>query len=450
MAENGGSSERTEVREQKSEVRGQRSESRTTEDGSRQRTTDNGPLTTDYAFMQIQLEKTLDVEVVEGQLAELWKQIAGETSEDDVAVMRARVANLLVFVTNDSLLNEVHEMMLDLTAIHPSRVLMMLGLYEAPDRDIEMSVESYCQTDKRTGARRLCCEEVILNAQGSFVSELPSAALPLLVSDLSTFLWWRHTVQTTDKVFGSLLRAADRLVIDSAEFADTGRDLDEVNQLFTRGHSSHVGISDLNWARLTSWRGLLADFYDVAAYETWLDNIDHVRVDYVGPERDPESVAPQALLIAGWLASRLGWELADDRPIQGRNQTLSFNFMTETRGSSPTIRKGSGGRAIKLGLNRVDRGERKPGTLAQVELSSRAESGGEPASFVVARSADNLHLLTEAKLGASVQRGRVLPVRNRSAAQLLSREMEILCNDQIYEEAVAMAARMIDRSIPRS
>jgi glucose-6-phosphate dehydrogenase assembly protein OpcA len=385
--------------------------------------------------MQIQLEKTLDVEVVEGQLAELWKQLAGDSeSEDDVAVMRARVANLLVFVTNDSLLNEVHEMMLDLTAIHPSRVLMMLGLYEAPDRDIEMSVESYCQTDKRTGARRLCCEEVILNAQGSFVSELPSAALPLLVSDLSTFLWWRHVVQTSDKVFSSLLRATDRLVIDSAEFADTRRDLLEINQLFAGGHSRRAGISDLNWARLTSWRGLLADFYDVAAYETWLDNIDHVRIDYVGPERDPESVAPQALLIAGWLASRLGWELADEQRVQEKSQTTSFNFRSVDN------------RDIKLELNRVERGKRKPGTLAQVELlASGAESGGEPASFVVARSADNLHLLTEAKLGASVQRGRVLPVRNRSAAQLLSREMEILCNDQIYQEAVAMAATMIDR-----
>jgi hypothetical protein len=39
----------------------------------------------------------------------------------------------------------------------------------------------------------------------------------------------------------------------------------------------------------------------------------------------------------------------------------------------------------------------------------------------------------------------VLPVRNRSAAQLLSREMEILCNDQIYQEAVVLAARMIAR-----
>jgi hypothetical protein len=63
---------------------------------------------------------------------------------------------------------------------------------------------------------------------------------------------------------------------------------------------------------------------------------------------------------------------------------------------------------------------------------------------VVARSDDNLHILSEARIGADTQRGRVFPVRNRSTAQLLSREMEILCNDQIYQEAVAAAARMIE------
>jgi|SRR5882672_7393523 len=414
--------------------------------------------------MQIQLEKTLDVEVVEGQLAELWQQIADAgNSEDDAAVLRARVANLLVFVTSDSLLDEVRQMILELTAIHPSRVLMMLGDYEAPDRDIEMSVESFCQTDKRSGVRRLCCEEVALKAQGSFVVELPSAALPLLVSDLSTFLWWRAQMQTTDKVFASLLGGADRLVIDSAEFADTRRDLLEVNKLFTGENPGHVGISDLNWARLTFWRGLLADFYDVPAYQKWLDNIDHVRVDYVGPERAPESVAPQALLIAGWLASRLGWQLrrkpdheegrgiADEERLQENGETISFEF----RGSSPTIREGAAAREIKVELNRVEQGEHKPGRLVQVELrSSGAGSGAKadkhPASFVVARSDDNQHLLTEAKLRSATHRGRVLPVRNRSAAQLLSREMEILCNDQIYQEAVAMAAEMIDRSTPLS
>jgi glucose-6-phosphate dehydrogenase assembly protein OpcA len=379
--------------------------------------------------MQIQLEKTLDVEVVEGQLAELWKQMAGgDTAEGDVAVLRARVSNLLVFVANDELLDEVHQMILEVTAVHPSRVLMMHGARELPDRDIEMAVESFCQTDKRTGAKRLCCEEVTLSAQGSFVSELPSAALPLLVSDLSTFLWWRDVAQANDKVFASLLRAADRLVIDSAEFADTERDLLEINKLFAGRGRSSVGISDLNWARLTFWRGLLADFYDVPAYHGWLDEIDSVRIDYVGPERAPETMAPQALLISGWLASRLEWEVEPEAQNEENSEITSFNCRSKHD------------RNIKLELHRVERGERKPGRLVRVELRSDSET---PVSFTVVRSADNLHLLSETKLGGDTHRGRVLPVRNRSAAQLLSRELEILCNDQIYQEAVELAARMI-------
>lgn len=382
--------------------------------------------------MQIQLDKTLDVEIVEGQLAELWKQIAGGgNSEDAVAVLRARVANLLVFVASDPMLDEVQQIVLELTAIHPSRVLMMLGARDAPDRDIEMSVESFCQTDKRTGSRRLCCEEITLRAQGKFVAELPSAALPLLVPDLATFLWWRNAMRVSDKVFDTLLRATDRLVIDSAEFADPRRDLVEINKLFTAGDFDHVGISDLNWARLTFWRGLLADYYDVPAYQPLLNGIDYVRVDYVGPELAPETVAPQALLIAGWLASRLEWTLAEEQGEES-NQTTSFRFSSKD------------GRAIKLELTRVERGQRKPGRLVHVELrTSGGESDREQVSFVVTRSPDNLHLLTEAKLGSATHRGRVLPVRNRSAARLLSREMEILCNDQIYQEATAVATGMI-------
>ena len=410
--------------------------------------------------MQIELEKTLDVEVVERQLAELWKQTGGDrNSDDDAAVLRARVANLLVFVANDAALADVQEMLGELTAIHPSRVLIMRGAREAKDRDIEMSVNTFCQPDKRRGAKRLCCEEVTLKAGGKFVVELPSVALPLLVSDLSTFLWWRNSLRVSDKVFDILVRAADRLVLDSAEFADPLRGLVEINSLYTQEQSSEVGISDLNWARLTLWRGLLADFYDVPAYRVWLDRIDFIGIDYVGPELAPETVAPQALLIAGWLASRLGWQLADERPIQENDETISLKFSDsgrgssptmregvadQLRGSSPTVREGAADRTIRFELNRVDRGERKPGRLVQVELRSPgAEGSKEPASFIVTRSADNLHVLSEAKLGPNTHRGRVLPVRNRSAAHLLSREMEILCNDQIYQEAIAIAAKMI-------
>jgi hypothetical protein len=90
-------------------------------------------------------------------------------------------------------------------------------------------------------------------------------------------------------------------------------------------------------------------------------------------------------------------------------------------------------------LNRVEPGEHKPGRLVRAELLS-----ANGCSFRVARSADNLHLVADALLGEEIQRGRVLPVRNRSTAQLLSREMEILCNDKIYQESLAVAVRLIE------
>ncbi len=389
-------------------------------------------------MQQIALGKTLDVQVVEQELAALWQGSTGaapselpagdERPDDETPVLRARAANLLVFVNDDKALEEVHELLQELTAAHPSRVLTMLGQSDAPDRDIEMFVSALSQKEKLAGQKRLCCEEVTLKARGSFVAELPSAALPLLVSDLPTFLWWRSVVDSSQKVFQNLLHASDRLIVDSAQFAQPVAELMAINKIFQKNYETPVGISDLNWARLTSWRGLLADFYDVVEYRTVLEMIDHVCISYVAPQTDGTAIAPQALLMAGWLASRLQWTILDT---------------PATREDERTVFEVSGQRdqTITVELHATEAAAIKPGRLARVELQSRADGSG----FKVERSADLQRVLTEAKLGTNVDRGRVLPVRNRSTAQLLSREMEILCNDQIYQEAVSIAAEIIDR-----
>jgi len=368
----------------------------------------------------IELQKTLDVAAVEKKLAELWAQTTAEG--DETAVLRSRVANLMVFVSGEGALQEVEESMQSLSAAHPGRALLLLGDRSSEDRDIEMFVTSICQTDKRTGARHLCGEEVTLKASGKFVIELPSAAVPLLVSDLSTFLYWRDNLDVSDEVLKKLLAATDRLVIDSAEFKEPLVELNQTNNLLHQQTDEDIGVSDLNWERLTIWRALLADFYDVRVYQRLLDQIELVRIDYVEPESEKESVAPQALLIAGWLASRLGWTL-------NPRTNESFNFTA------------SSGRTVCVELNRTAVGTRKPGRLVSVELGIVHES---PVSFVVERSEDNSLILAEARVGSEVKRGRVLPVRNRNTAQLLAREMEIPSRDRVYQEAVVMAARMIE------
>ena len=162
-------------------------------------------------------------------------------------------------------------------------------------------------------------------------------------------------------------------------------------------------------------------------------------------------MAPQAFFIAGWLASRLGWKLADEQPPRQSDAVTTFNFLggergssrtvrdgvpargssptvregSAARGSSPTVREGSEVRAIKLHLNRVEQGEHKPGRLVQVKLRCSSTSKKDPTSFVVTRSADNLHVLAEASGRKRSSWSRVAGAKPR-AAQLLSREMEIL------------------------
>ena len=95
-----------------------------------------------------------------------------------------------------------------------------------------------------------------------------------------------------------------------------------------------------------------------------------------------------------------------------------------------------------LELKPTQRESGKPGRLVHVELRS---SHKPQASFIVTRSEDNTHILAEAHLGSEVTRGRLLPVRNRSTAQLIAREMEILSHDLVYRQALAMVDEMLKR-----
>jgi len=373
------------------------------------------------SFKQIPLAKTLDVEEVERALAELWQETAGgeEVGPDD-AVLRARAANLMVVVTSDAALAETQETIRKLAAIHPCRAVVMLADRQGADSDIEMFVSASCQTEARATNAELSCEEITLVAHGQFTSELPSAGIPLLVPDLPVFLWWPDLQRLDDDTFLPLSYAADRLVIDSVDLAAMNLQLDTVEQLFSRQGAEAIAVSDINWARLTSWRALLANFYDVHEYRTALAEQERVRIEYGAPEGNGNGIATQALLIAGWLASRLDWHI--EGPTNEAEQTLF------------SARKADGG-AVALELKRVERPAMRPGRLARVEL----QSSQNKASFVVQRAENGLHLETHAMIEGRPCPGRTLPVRNRSTAELLAREMEILAKDATYEAAVRVA-----------
>jgi glucose-6-phosphate dehydrogenase assembly protein OpcA len=285
-----------------------------------------------------------------------------------------------------------------------------------------MFISSFSQSGVSADTRNLSCEEVVLIARGKFVAELPSATLPLLIPDLPVFLWWCDRFSLLDSLFRGLSHAADRLIVDSVDFPSDS--LADIAEMTRNPDYKRLGISDINWARLTSWRALLASFYDVPEYRTALYSVNSVQIDYVAPNDQLEGVAPQALLIGGWLASCLGWQPMIESRESGKGYQRIQLTKTERR--------------IAVEFRQVERPDMKHGRLARVELKSESES----AAYLVIRSDSGLHLEAQGDINGQIQPGQLLAVRNRSTAQLLAREMEILCNDDVYAGALAMVVVM--------
>ena len=380
---------------------------------------------------QIKVSATLDVQAVEQELGELWKQNAGETDiEEEGAVMRARVLNLLVYVENEAALAKVNELLNEITSAHPCRVIVMLGEPSAEDQDIEMFVSAHCLTHTDGGGKNLCGEQLTLKARGRFTVELPSAAVPLLVPDLPVFLWWAGAPRLDDQIFERLSRAADRVVIDSADFRRPYDDMLELTGRLLSRRKDHAAISDLNWARLTSWRTLLASFYDVEEYRASLAGTNRVRIEYVPHDLTPEAVAPKALILAGWLASRLGW------------RTMPEQSLTKNERGVHAVRLEKDERQIAVEFAGVESRQQMQGWIARIELYAASQ---QTATFVVLRSPDGRYLETEVGGGdgGETRSSRTLIGGDKTEAELLASELAIISYDRIYEAALAAAASML-------
>ncbi len=168
---------------------------------------------------------------------------------------------------------------------HPSRTILLLPAPNAGSDGIDASVALECYAVP--GVEREVCSEVIeLRLRGMRAKAPASIVEPLLISDLPVFLRWRGEPPWGAQELEQLVDVTDRLIVDSTEWDDLPYPYTNLATLFGR-----VVVSDIAWARTSRWRALLASL--------WPDVAD------VGTVRVTGTYA-QALLIAGWLRSRLG------------------------------------------------------------------------------------------------------------------------------------------------
>jgi glucose-6-phosphate dehydrogenase assembly protein OpcA len=179
----------------------------------------------------------------------------------------------------------------------PSRTIMLLPDLGSARDALDAEVDLRCSA--RGGRGQAVCSEVIaIWLRGGRARAPASVVQPLLVSDLPAFLRWRGALPYGAPELEQLLDVVDRLVVSGREWDDPAVGYRSLRGLFDR-----VAVSDLAWALTRPWREAIAALWPkIAAAE-------EIRV--AGPAAD-------ALLLAGWLRSRLrrevrlAHELADE------------------------------------------------------------------------------------------------------------------------------------------
>src|SRR5215218_459087 len=204
---------------------------------------------------------------------------------------------------------------------HPCRAIVIAAEPESGEARLDAYASTRCQISTR-GAKRICGEQITIEAAGAAVENVSTAVVPLLVPDVPVFLWWKDIPHEEDKLFDRLAATADRVVIDSSSFDRPHEDLLRLAEILSRGELS---LSDLNWGRLTSWRSLVVCCWDVADYRNALAHEERVRSEDDPPDRAHKSIAPKALLALGWIASCLGWDVAGEgHALEGRGARFAL------------------------------------------------------------------------------------------------------------------------------
>ena len=184
---------------------------------------------------------------------------------------------------------------------HPSRTILLYPAPNAGSNGIDAAVWLECFAVPDVD-REICSEVIELHLRGVRAKAPASIVESLLISDLPVFLRWRGEPPWGAQELEQLVGVTDRLIVDSTEWDDLPHPYRNLEGLFDR-----AAVSDIAWARTSRWRALLASL--------WPDVAD-VRVVRV------KGTHAQALLIAGWLRSRLGrpdieLEHVDARRLEG-------------------------------------------------------------------------------------------------------------------------------------
>jgi glucose-6-phosphate dehydrogenase assembly protein OpcA len=241
-------------------------------------------------------EQDTNPDAVEAALRELLR----ERHAANEALAPARVLNLVVIVDREWK-GEIANRLGRVGRYHASRTVLC-AVEEKRTKLDAIATVSY--DEPRDGTLGVMHENVEIDLGPEHLRALQTIVDPILVSEIPTVVWSPHG---HPEAVEALLPLMDVMLLDSDDLEDPAEAFERAEHL-----REYAYVVDLAWLRTTPWRERLAATFDLPERLAALDEITEVDV------RHQESSMASALLLAGWLASRLHWQHSRLAVTEGR------------------------------------------------------------------------------------------------------------------------------------
>jgi glucose-6-phosphate dehydrogenase assembly protein OpcA len=320
---------------------------------------------------------SLEIVQIERELQKLWKD-AGETSSKSGGgpVVRACSMTLVAPCSNDLQFDHVAQTVEQVSVRQASRAILVRVDLDRPDRQLDAHVSMVCSAGGPQ-QKRLCHEQIQLFSTAGSMDGVAPTVLSLLVPDVPAYMWAPCEKLLATQMIEDLAGHADALILDSHRFSEpfkalenatriaqnhrANRAIENAAQSLDAGHG--FGILDLDWKRLDVWFDAVSTAFEPLRARNLVKDLVSVKITYTSKSSasgestrrggtSRELITPA--LLAGWLASRLGWS-AEGRVA--RTTPVSSDLRLEK----------SGARNISL----VPRFENdRPGSILEVALTA--------------------------------------------------------------------------------
>ena len=189
---------------------------------------------------------------------------------------------------------------------YPGRVIALVN-----DPDTAQTPEpvrvGLLSTQRSDGASAIRGELLTAALHGRAFEEGAAIAASWSASGIPTVVWWNGPALTGDHLFEDMLDIADRILVDSSAVTDPAADFTVLAEVVSGTH--HARVTDALWLRLLAWRQAFAQAFDQPAARIDLEHLTSVELA-VQPSASGQAAA---MLLVGWLATRLGWRLESRR-----------------------------------------------------------------------------------------------------------------------------------------